>query len=156
MVSFISFIYHKGKEQGCVAMGTGMNAGLWDVISCQETANFLCKQWAAGVPPPAPPAQVPAAACAEGWDGASQGHSCYKVSVRLLPCKAEHGGVQGSVPCLSWCAGTQCWDIFGELSSPWKRKTNPWDIAIKNNKTQQQKACYNENRELKMCFLLFK
>lgn len=92
MVSFISFLYHKGKEQGCVAMGTGTNAGLWDVISCQERANFLCKQWAAGVPPPAPPAQVPAAACAEGWDGASQGDSCYKVSVRLLPCKPEHGG----------------------------------------------------------------
>ncbi|XP_035172821.1 macrophage mannose receptor 1-like isoform X2 [Oxyura jamaicensis] len=71
-----------GKEQGCVAMGTGTNAGLWDVISCQETANFLCKQWAAGVPPPVPPVQVPAATCAEGWDGASQGDSCYKFFVR--------------------------------------------------------------------------
>lgn len=85
MILFISFVYHKGKEQGCVAMGTGASAGLWDVISCQETANFLCKQQAVEVPPPAPPAQVPAAACAQGWDGAPHADSCFKVSA-WLPC----------------------------------------------------------------------
>uniref|UniRef100_A0A669R027 C-type lectin domain-containing protein n=1 Tax=Phasianus colchicus TaxID=9054 RepID=A0A669R027_PHACC len=69
-----------GKEQGCVAMGTGASAGLWDVISCQETANFLCKQRAMDVPPPAPPVHVPAASCAQGWDGAPQADSCFKVS----------------------------------------------------------------------------
>uniref|UniRef100_A0A8C8BII7 MRC1 protein n=1 Tax=Otus sunia TaxID=257818 RepID=A0A8C8BII7_9STRI len=68
-----------GKEQGCVAIGTGIAAGLWDVVSCEKTANYLCKQQAAGVPPPAPPVRVPAAACAEGWDGASWGDSCFKV-----------------------------------------------------------------------------
>ncbi|OXB84687.1 UNVERIFIED_CONTAM: hypothetical protein H355_001164 [Colinus virginianus] len=71
-----------GKEQGCVAMGTGADAGLWDVISCQETANFLCKQWAVELSPPAPPAQIPAATCAQGWDGAPQADSCFKFFVR--------------------------------------------------------------------------
>ncbi|NXG57368.1 MRC1 protein, partial [Hemiprocne comata] len=71
-----------GKEQGCVAMGTGIAAGLWDVVSCEKTANFLCKQQAAGVLPPTPPVQIPAAACAEGWDGASRADSCLKFFVR--------------------------------------------------------------------------
>ncbi|XP_065587419.1 macrophage mannose receptor 1-like [Cyrtonyx montezumae] len=71
-----------GKEQGCVAMGTGADAGLWDVISCQETANFLCKQWAVELSPPTPPAQVPTATCAQGWDGAPQADSCFKFFVR--------------------------------------------------------------------------
>uniref|UniRef100_A0A803V281 MRC1 protein n=1 Tax=Ficedula albicollis TaxID=59894 RepID=A0A803V281_FICAL len=68
-----------GKEQGCVVMGTGIAAGLWDVVSCEKTSNYLCKQRAAGVPPPAPPGQVPAAACAEGWHRASRADSCLKV-----------------------------------------------------------------------------
>ncbi|KFP00022.1 Macrophage mannose receptor 1, partial [Calypte anna] len=71
-----------GKEQGCVAMGTGFAAGLWDVVSCEKTANFLCKQQAAGVPSPSPPGWVPEAACAEGWDGASWKDSCIKFFVR--------------------------------------------------------------------------
>ncbi|XP_072781570.1 macrophage mannose receptor 1 isoform X2 [Taeniopygia guttata] len=70
-----------GKEQGCVAMGTGIAAGLWDVVSCEKTWNYLCKRRAAGVPPPAPE-QVPVAACAEGWDRASRADSCLKFFVR--------------------------------------------------------------------------
>lgn len=106
MILFISFMYHKGKEQGCVAMGTGASAGLWDVISCQETANFLCKQQAVEVPLPALPAQVPAAACAQGWDGAPHADSCFKVSA-WLPCQSEH---------VAWHEGTQMLGISGELS----------------------------------------
>ncbi|XP_017584697.1 PREDICTED: macrophage mannose receptor 1 isoform X1 [Corvus brachyrhynchos] len=71
-----------GREQGCVVMGTGIAAGLWDVVSCEKTSNYLCKQRAAGVPPPASPGQVPVATCAEGWDRASQADSCLKFFVR--------------------------------------------------------------------------
>ncbi|XP_015472732.1 macrophage mannose receptor 1-like [Parus major] len=71
-----------GKERGCVVMGTGIAAGLWDVVSCEKTSNYLCKQRAAGVPPPAPPGQVPVASCAEGWDRAAQADSCLKFFVR--------------------------------------------------------------------------
>ncbi|XP_018764911.2 macrophage mannose receptor 1-like [Serinus canaria] len=71
-----------GKERGCVVMGTGIAAGLWDVVSCEKTSNYLCKQRAAGAAPPAPPGQVPAAACAEGWDRASRADSCLKFFVR--------------------------------------------------------------------------
>jgi len=64
-------------------MGTGIAAGLWDVVSCEKAANYLCKQQAVGVQPPAPPAWVPTATCAEGWDGGSWADSCFKVSVCL-------------------------------------------------------------------------
>lgn len=64
-------------------MATGIAAGLWDVVSCEKTANFLCKQRAMGVSPSAPPVQVPTAACAEGWDEASRPDYCFKVSVCL-------------------------------------------------------------------------
>ncbi|XP_074013155.1 macrophage mannose receptor 1-like [Numenius arquata] len=71
-----------GKEQGCVAMATGIAAGLWDVVGCEKTANFLCKRRAVGASPSAPPVQVPAAACAKGWDEASWADSCFKFFVR--------------------------------------------------------------------------
>uniref|UniRef100_A0A8B9RWH5 Macrophage mannose receptor 1 n=1 Tax=Accipiter nisus TaxID=211598 RepID=A0A8B9RWH5_9AVES len=71
-----------GKKQGCVAMGTGVAAGLWDVVSCEKTANYLCKQQAAGVPSSAPPVRILASPCAEGWDGAFQADSCFKFFVR--------------------------------------------------------------------------
>ncbi|XP_064018402.1 macrophage mannose receptor 1-like [Pogoniulus pusillus] len=71
-----------GKEQGCVAMRTEPAAAFWDVMSCEKTANYVCKQQAAGVLPPAPPLPVPAAACAQGWEGASWTDSCFKFFVR--------------------------------------------------------------------------
>ncbi|NXO00783.1 MRC1 protein, partial [Rhinopomastus cyanomelas] len=71
-----------GDEQGCVAMRTGPVAGLWDVVSCEKTANYLCKQQATGVLSPAPPVQTPAATCAEGWDRSSQRDSCFKFYMR--------------------------------------------------------------------------
>ncbi|NXN54657.1 MRC1 protein, partial [Rynchops niger] len=71
-----------GKEQGCVAMATRIAAGLWDVVSCEKTANFLCKQRAMGLSPSAPPVQVPTATCAEGWDEASRPDYCFKFFVR--------------------------------------------------------------------------
>lgn len=76
-------------------MRTGIAAGLWDVVSCEKTSNYLCKQRAAGVPPPAPPGQVPVAACAEGWDRASRADSCLKVSVCVPSLGASARGRPG-------------------------------------------------------------
>uniref|UniRef100_A0A8D2IU11 Mannose receptor, C type 1b n=1 Tax=Varanus komodoensis TaxID=61221 RepID=A0A8D2IU11_VARKO len=56
-----------GRQPGCVAMRTGTAAGLWDVVSCEEKAPFLCKQWAAGVTPPPIPTTKSPPTCPEGW-----------------------------------------------------------------------------------------
>lgn len=98
-------------------MGTGIAARLWDVVSCEKTANYLCEERAVGVAPPAHPVQVPVAACAEGWDGVSWTDSCFKVRLCLLQsrsvsaskyvcvylhCEPEHGAAQWSMPWSPW------------------------------------------------------
>uniref|UniRef100_A0A671L2P7 Macrophage mannose receptor 1-like n=1 Tax=Sinocyclocheilus anshuiensis TaxID=1608454 RepID=A0A671L2P7_9TELE len=56
-----------GRKQGCVAMMTGLVAGLWDVLSCSNKEKYICKQRADGlVTTPAPPT-TPALACPEDW-----------------------------------------------------------------------------------------
>uniref|UniRef100_A0A674I4S8 C-type lectin domain-containing protein n=1 Tax=Terrapene triunguis TaxID=2587831 RepID=A0A674I4S8_9SAUR len=68
-----------GGKSGCVAMGTGIAAGLWDVLSCENTAKFLCKQWAEGVTHPLIPLTTLAPTCPEGWDSSNFISSCFKV-----------------------------------------------------------------------------
>ncbi|NXD11875.1 MRC1 protein, partial [Nothocercus nigrocapillus] len=67
-----------GKERGCVAMRTGNAAGLWDVVSCEERANFLCKR-----PTEEAPSRAPTAMCAAGWDTAPRVGTCLKFFVRM-------------------------------------------------------------------------
>ncbi|XP_069548054.1 macrophage mannose receptor 1-like [Brachyistius frenatus] len=56
-----------GHEQGCVAMATGISAGLWDVLPCSNKEKYICKHLAAGtVLTPVPPT-VPSPKCADGW-----------------------------------------------------------------------------------------
>ncbi|XP_026505209.1 macrophage mannose receptor 1-like [Terrapene carolina triunguis] len=71
-----------GGKSGCVAMGTGIAAGLWDVLSCENTAKFLCKQWAEGVTHPLIPLTTLAPTCPEGWDSSNFISSCFKIFVR--------------------------------------------------------------------------
>ncbi|XP_076601688.1 macrophage mannose receptor 1b [Chaetodon auriga] len=67
-----------GYEQGCVAMTTGILAGLWDLLPCTNTEKYICKHLAEGavltVPPPtqAPPK------CAEGWTRVGTRNFCSK------------------------------------------------------------------------------
>uniref|UniRef100_A0A8C8BHX7 MRC1 protein n=1 Tax=Otus sunia TaxID=257818 RepID=A0A8C8BHX7_9STRI len=68
-----------GRESGCVAMITGTSAGLWDILNCEETNMFLCKQLVAGVTPPPPPTTTPLPSCPEGWQSIAQSSSCFKV-----------------------------------------------------------------------------
>ncbi|KAF3858067.1 hypothetical protein F7725_011268 [Dissostichus mawsoni] len=45
-----------GHQQGCVAMTTGVFAGLWDVLPCTNKEKYICKHLAEGaVLTPAPP-----------------------------------------------------------------------------------------------------
>ncbi|XP_056375179.1 macrophage mannose receptor 1-like isoform X2 [Hyla sarda] len=65
------------RRQGCVAVRTGNEAGLWDVIICEEKTKYVCKKWAQGVTPPPPiPTTTAEPTCPSNWS--SLGHACYK------------------------------------------------------------------------------
>uniref|UniRef100_A0A8C3ALJ6 Mannose receptor, C type 1b n=1 Tax=Cyclopterus lumpus TaxID=8103 RepID=A0A8C3ALJ6_CYCLU len=56
-----------GYQQGCVAMTTGIFAGLWDLLPCTNKEKYICKHLAEGaVLTVAPPTQTPPK-CEEGW-----------------------------------------------------------------------------------------
>ncbi|XP_075172279.1 macrophage mannose receptor 1-like [Anomaloglossus baeobatrachus] len=63
-------------RQGCVAMRTGNQAGLWDVINCEEKAKYVCKKWAEGVTPPPIPTTTAEPTCPANWT--TTGHGCIK------------------------------------------------------------------------------
>uniref|UniRef100_A0A8C1BP83 Mannose receptor, C type 1b n=1 Tax=Cyprinus carpio carpio TaxID=630221 RepID=A0A8C1BP83_CYPCA len=56
-----------GRKQGCVAMTTGIVAGLWDVISCSDKQKYICKQKADGLVTTLAPPTTPALSCPEEW-----------------------------------------------------------------------------------------
>uniref|UniRef100_A0A671TZF3 Mannose receptor, C type 1b n=1 Tax=Sparus aurata TaxID=8175 RepID=A0A671TZF3_SPAAU len=57
-----------GYSQGCVAMTTGVLAGLWDLLPCTNRSKYICKHLAEGALPTVPvPTQSPPK-CAEGWN----------------------------------------------------------------------------------------
>ncbi|XP_009079447.1 PREDICTED: macrophage mannose receptor 1-like [Acanthisitta chloris] len=69
-----------GEQSGCVAMATGTSAGLWDILNCEETNMFLCKQLVEGVtPPPLPPTTPPLLFCPDGWQSVPQSSFCFKI-----------------------------------------------------------------------------
>uniref|UniRef100_A0A8C7Y9T5 Mannose receptor, C type 1a n=1 Tax=Oryzias sinensis TaxID=183150 RepID=A0A8C7Y9T5_9TELE len=53
-----------GKIKGCVAMRTGIFAGLWDVISCTNKEKYICKKVADNVQMTTVPPTTPALNCA--------------------------------------------------------------------------------------------
>ncbi|XP_073532994.1 macrophage mannose receptor 1-like [Phyllobates terribilis] len=61
------------RRQGCVAMRTGNNAGLWDVINCEEKAKYVCKKWAQGVTPPPVPKTTAEPTCPTNWTTTDHG-----------------------------------------------------------------------------------
>ncbi|XP_028988444.1 macrophage mannose receptor 1-like [Betta splendens] len=67
-----------GHQQGCVAMKTGIYAGLWDVLPCTNKEKYICKHKAEGaVLTPAPPTNNPPK-CADGWTKLPSRNSCFK------------------------------------------------------------------------------
>ncbi|KAM8838454.1 macrophage mannose receptor 1-like isoform 2-T2 [Synchiropus picturatus] len=67
-----------GTNKGCVAMTTGIFAGLWDVLPCTNKEKYICKHLAEGVNlTPAPPTQQPPR-CEEGWTRVGKRNVCFK------------------------------------------------------------------------------
>uniref|UniRef100_UPI003AAF93A9 macrophage mannose receptor 1-like n=1 Tax=Centroberyx gerrardi TaxID=166262 RepID=UPI003AAF93A9 len=57
-----------GNRQGCIAMTTGIFAGLWDVLPCTNKEKYICKHLAEGaVLTPVPPTLAPPR-CADNWN----------------------------------------------------------------------------------------
>uniref|UniRef100_A0A667X6X6 Mannose receptor, C type 1b n=1 Tax=Myripristis murdjan TaxID=586833 RepID=A0A667X6X6_9TELE len=67
-----------GNQQGCVAMTTGVFAGLWDVLPCTNKEKYICKHQAEGThPTPVPPTPAPLK-CPDGWTRLTS-KKCFKV-----------------------------------------------------------------------------
>ncbi|XP_068593729.1 macrophage mannose receptor 1b [Cebidichthys violaceus] len=67
-----------GNQQGCVAMTTGILAGLWDLLPCTNKEKYICKHLAEGaVLTVAPPTQTPTK-CEEGWIRVGTRNICTK------------------------------------------------------------------------------
>ncbi|KAK2822606.1 hypothetical protein Q5P01_022671 [Channa striata] len=70
-----------GHHQGCVAIKTGIFAGLWDVLPCTNKEKYICKHLADGeVPTPRPPT-VPPPKCADGWNHIGTQNYCSKTFI---------------------------------------------------------------------------
>ncbi|XP_034026660.1 macrophage mannose receptor 1-like [Thalassophryne amazonica] len=67
------------RHQGCVAMTTGMFAGLWDVVSCSNKEKYICKKIADGAQMTTVPPTTAALSCASGWTPAGKRNVCYKL-----------------------------------------------------------------------------
>ncbi|XP_040911920.1 macrophage mannose receptor 1-like [Toxotes jaculatrix] len=68
-----------GHQQGCVAMTTGVFAGLWDVLPCTNKEKYICKHQAEGAVLTSAPPTVPPPKCADGWIPVLSGTYCYKL-----------------------------------------------------------------------------
>lgn len=66
------------RHQGCVAMTTGVFAGLWDVVSCSNKEKYICKKPAEGVHVTTVPPTTLAPSCASGWTPVENRNVCYK------------------------------------------------------------------------------
>ncbi|XP_008296580.1 macrophage mannose receptor 1 [Stegastes partitus] len=67
------------KKQGCVAMATGIFAGLWDVLSCSNKEKYICKKAAEGVHMTTVPPTTPTLNCESGWTPVAKRNICIKV-----------------------------------------------------------------------------
>ncbi|KAM7369802.1 hypothetical protein PAMP_011093 [Pampus punctatissimus] len=66
------------RKQGCVAMTTGIFAGLWDVISCSNKEKYICKKLAEGIEMTTVPPTTPALTCPSKWTPVRNRNICYK------------------------------------------------------------------------------
>lgn len=130
-------MFYEGRDTGCVAMATGTSAGLWDILNCEETNTFLCKQLVEGVtPPPPPPTTSPPLFCPEGWQSVSQSSFCFKVGVSFLNanvchlnknifCSCMEGGFYPAYLIDSLQYG---WEMLGKAVCVWSWSLEPQEL----------------------------
>ncbi|XP_041848819.1 macrophage mannose receptor 1-like isoform X2 [Melanotaenia boesemani] len=67
-----------GYGQGCVAMATGVSAGLWDLLPCTNQEKYICKHLAEGAVSTVPPPTQTPPQCAAGWTRVGTRNICTK------------------------------------------------------------------------------
>ncbi|XP_028282934.1 macrophage mannose receptor 1b isoform X2 [Parambassis ranga] len=67
-----------GYQQGCVAMTSGVLAGLWDLLPCTNKEKYVCKHLAEGAVITVPPPTETPPKCAEGWNRVGTRNVCSK------------------------------------------------------------------------------
>uniref|UniRef100_A0A3B4UJN7 Mannose receptor, C type 1b n=1 Tax=Seriola dumerili TaxID=41447 RepID=A0A3B4UJN7_SERDU len=67
-----------GHRQGCVAMTTGILAGLWDLLPCTNQEKYICKHLAEGAVLTVPPPTQTPPSCADGWTRVGTRNVCSK------------------------------------------------------------------------------
>ncbi|XP_014899448.1 macrophage mannose receptor 1-like isoform X1 [Poecilia latipinna] len=67
-----------GNQQGCVAMATGVLAGLWDILPCTNKEKYICKCMAEGVVSTVPPQTQTPPQCPDGWNRVGTRSVCAK------------------------------------------------------------------------------
>ncbi|XP_037537285.1 macrophage mannose receptor 1 [Nematolebias whitei] len=67
-----------GYQQGCVAIATGISAGLWDLLPCTNQEKYICKHVADGAVATVPPPTQTPPQCAEGWNRVGTRSVCSK------------------------------------------------------------------------------
>ncbi|XP_023259418.1 macrophage mannose receptor 1-like [Seriola lalandi dorsalis] len=67
-----------GYRQGCVAMTTGILAGLWDLLPCTNQEKYICKHLAEGAVLTVPPPTQTPPSCADGWTRVGTRNVCSK------------------------------------------------------------------------------
>uniref|UniRef100_A0A665X444 Macrophage mannose receptor 1-like n=1 Tax=Echeneis naucrates TaxID=173247 RepID=A0A665X444_ECHNA len=67
-----------GYQQGCVAMTTGILAGLWDLLPCTNQEKYICKHLAEGATVTVPPPTQTPPKCPEGWTRVGTRNVCSK------------------------------------------------------------------------------
>uniref|UniRef100_UPI0037E78EBA macrophage mannose receptor 1-like n=1 Tax=Semicossyphus pulcher TaxID=241346 RepID=UPI0037E78EBA len=69
-----------GHGSGCVAMRTGIFAGLWDLLPCTNKEKYICKHLAEGVVvTPIPPSLTTPAKCHPDWTQLDTRNMCFKL-----------------------------------------------------------------------------
>ncbi|CAJ1072734.1 macrophage mannose receptor 1-like [Xyrichtys novacula] len=72
--------YMPGHRQGCVAIKTGVLAGLWDVLPCTNKEKYICKHRAEGVlPTPTPTILTTPPTCPPEWIKMKTKDICFKM-----------------------------------------------------------------------------
>ncbi|NP_001410655.1 macrophage mannose receptor 1b precursor [Danio rerio] len=106
-----------GRKQGCVAMTTGIVAGLWDVLSCSNKEKYICKQRADALVTTAAPPTTPSLDCPTEWTSIGTRDLCVKhFNVPSLQMKTWDQA-------LDYCRelGGDLLSIHHESDIPWKQ-----------------------------------
>ncbi|XP_051944921.1 macrophage mannose receptor 1-like [Xyrauchen texanus] len=69
------------KHQGCVAMLTGLSAGLWDVLACNIKNKYICKKMAEGVTTTREPPTTQPLSCPDEWIKKDP-HNCVRIYLK--------------------------------------------------------------------------